>query len=360
MSKIHLLKFLDRSCGAMLARILPIPRLARGMAPAPQTALVIRPGGIGDAVHLAPFINTLRSTYPQLQLDILAERRNAGAFHLIRGIGRILCYDRPGDWMRLLRSRYDAVIDTEQWHYLSAIVARLVTSPVKVGFATNERARMFTCAVSYCQDEYEAINFLRLLAPLAVPMPAFLAEPWLNVPQDDSDSIASLIPCADGGQMVAIFPGASIPAKKWDPDRFRAVAAWCLAHALQVVLLGGESEREEGGRIVAGLGVVNLIGKTILAQTAAIIARAAVVVSGDSGVLHVAAGLGRPTVALFGPSSAIKWAPRGERHIALQSADCTPCSRFGNIPPCPHDNRCMCEITVDDVTRAIDALLHGS
>jgi len=189
-------------------------------------------------------------------------------------------------------------------------------------------------------------------------MPASLSEPWLNVPQDDSDSIASIIPFADGGQMVAIFPGASIPEKQWDPDRFRAVAAWCLAHALQVVLVGGESEREEGGRIAAGLGVVNLIGKTTLAQTAAVIERAAVVVSGDSGVLHVAAGLGRPTVALFGPSSAVKWAPRGARHIALQSADCAPCSRFGNIPPCPHGNWCMREITVDEVTGSISILIR--
>lgn len=358
MQRIFFLKFIDRWLGTTLANMLPKPSNQSRRVDKPLSVLFIRPGGIGDAVHLVPVVYALQKTFPGIAIDILAECRNGSVFAMCPGIRRIIRYDRPGQLLQALRSRYDVVIDSEQWHRLSAVVARLVRAPMKIGFATNERRRLFTHALPYRQDDYETTSFLRLLAPLGIPAGEVVADSWLHIPEDVRKSVVSLLPQDDHRPMVVIFPGASIEEKRWGADRFRSVAKWCLDRSLQVVLVGGEGDRPDSERIASGLDIVNLAGRTSLVQTAAIIDAAAVVVSGDSGVLHIAAGLGRPTVALFGPSSMEKWAPRGPRHATLSKClSCSPCSRFGYTPSCPNSGRCMNDIAVTDVTHAIATLL---
>ncbi|MBI5483179.1 MAG: glycosyltransferase family 9 protein, partial [Deltaproteobacteria bacterium] len=120
----------------------------------------------------------------------------------------------------------------------------------------------------------------------------------------------------------------------------------------RIVVVGGREDREEGD-IISGAWGLNLAGMTTLAETAAIIAGSRLLISGDSGVLHLAVGLDVPTVSLFGPGIAAKWAPRGDKHIVLnQNISCSPCTRFGTTPPCPVGVRCMKEITADQVMAA--------
>jgi len=106
-----------------------------------------------------------------------------------------------------------------------------------------------------------------------------------------------------------------------------------------------------------GLGL-NLAGMTSLSESAAIIQKSSLLLSGDSGVLHIAVGLGVPTVSLFGPGRVKKWAPRGDRHIVInKELPCSPCTSFGTTPPCPNKTRCMSDITVDEVVNAVTMLL---
>jgi len=320
--------------------------------------LFIRPGGIGDAVHLVPAIQALQQFFPQAAIDLLVERRNAGAFALCHGIRRVYLYDRPGDLLLVLRNRYDAVVDSEQWHRLSAVVARLVRSPVKIGYATNERARLFTHTIPYSHDDYEVDSFLHLLAPLGITNAPPPEGAWLQVPVAARQAATALIPADDHRPLIVLFPGASIAERRWGAERFRAVAQWCHAHGSRVVVVGGAGEREGGTRIVEGLDALNLAGCTSLAETAAVLEQAAVVVSGDSGILHLAVGLGRPTVSLFGSGIAAKWAPRGLRHVVLnKNLPCSPCTRFGYTPPCPYGTRCLNAISVDEVMRGIASVI---
>jgi ADP-heptose:LPS heptosyltransferase len=103
---------------------------------------------------------------------------------------------------------------------------------------------------------------------------------------------------------------------------------------------------------------LNLAGRTSLAESAAIIDRSALLLSGDSGVLHIAVGLGKPTVSLFGPGRSEKWAPRGDRHIVInRHLPCSPCTTYGTTPPCPHNAQCMRDITVEEVANSVMMLL---
>jgi len=127
-----------------------------------------------------------------------------------------------------------------------------------------------------------------------------------------------------------------------------------------VVVIGGRQEKELGDRIITGIsGAVNLASRTSLAETAAVISESALLLSGDSGVLHLAVALAKPTVSIFGPSSPEKWAPRGAHHLVLRSVhSCAPCMRYGSMPSCPDRVRCLNDVTVDQVTAAVFSLLH--
>ncbi len=315
-----------------------------------SSILLIRPGGIGDAVLLAPAIQVLKERYPSIQLDVLAEQRNAAIFSLVPGIRNCFRYDVPGELWTVLRRRYDVVIDTEQWHYLSAVVARLIRAPITVGFGTNERRRLFTHPVTYSHDDYEAESFLHLLAPLGITEPALPVCPPLTIPPDACRSADRLLRHVAGAEFVALFPGASIREKSWGVDRFASLAVLLNEKSVLLVVIGGPDDVIAGRSITACRGILDLTGKTGLAETAAILSRARLLVSGDSGVLHLAALLGTRTVALFGPSNWTKWAPRGERHrLLLTGRSCAPCSSFGYFPSCPQTNGCTHDIPVADV-----------
>ncbi|KAB0669894.1 glycosyltransferase family 9 protein [Oryzomonas sagensis] len=359
MGQLRLLKGLDSCVGRIavwIAAFIP-QRLPAGP---PASFLLIRPGGIGDAVHLIPTISAIKTAYPDATIDVLAEKRNSAIFRLSPQIRRVFHYDRPAELFRTLRTTYDVVIDTEQWHRLSAVVARLTRAPVLIGFATNERARLFTHPIAYSQDYYEIDSFFRLLAPLGIEQRE-VSFPFLAIPREAAERGGALLREIKGKTFVTIFPGASIPERRWGAERFGKVAEMLAALGVAVVVVGGKEDEGQGEMIVAGGTGVNLAGRTSLSETAAVIRKSALLVSGDSGVLHIAVGLGVPTVSLFGPGRAKKWAPRGDRHLVIDKGlPCSPCTTFGTTPPCPIAARCMNDITADEVCTAVTVLLTAT
>jgi ADP-heptose:LPS heptosyltransferase len=273
--KISQLKLLDKSVGCFLIRYLP------SVLPAPALfaqgrILLIRPGGIGDAVLLSPAIHSLKNTHPAINITVLAEQRNAGVFSLIPGVDRLLCYDRPRELLQALLGSYDVVIDTEQWHRLSAIVARIASAPVKIGFDTNERRRMFTHPVPYSHDDYESLSFIHLLAPLGIASETVETRiPFLSLPGTASGKAADLLEPLRDQPFVTVFPGASIPERRWGADRFRQVADNLAQFGVKTVVVGGKDDRRQGDMIVGGGSGLNLAGLTSLSGTAAVIQKSA-------------------------------------------------------------------------------------
>lgn len=323
-----------------------------------RSFLLIRPGGIGDAVLLVPVIHAIRKQFPSAKITVLVERRNASVFRLCPDADRVLLYDRPSDLIDVASTNFNIVIDTEQWHRLSAVVARLTKAAMLVGFATNERARLFTHRVPYSHNDYEAESFFNLLAPLGVSRQLAFHTPFLTVPEAARLRSAELLSTLVGRVFVAVFPGATISERRWGAARFRQLTERLSHLRFPVVVVGGKEDFEEGESIVSGDYGLNLVGKTSLAETAAVIEKAVVLVSGDSGILHIGVGLGKPTVSLFGPGIAKKWAPRGDRHIVINKhLPCSPCTKFGHTPKCPINAKCMSDITVDEVVTAVEKLL---
>jgi lipopolysaccharide heptosyltransferase II len=328
--------------------------------------LVVRPGGLGDAALTWPMLSALRSGFPAADIDILAENRNAGIYRIGELVSDIYLYDRKplSTLRRLRRLRYDLIIDTEQYHHLSVVIANALRPRFLAGFDTLGRRRLHTHSVRHHEDTYEACSFLELAEALLNKSIEFDCDrAFIQVHAPTREWAAQEIAVHGMQKFIAVTPCAGGPYRLWPPERYAEVVGWLIRRGYPVVLLGGADGVDAAQKIVSlnpGTAILDLTGQTSLVQSAALLERAALSVSGDTGILHLAYGVGTPTVALFGSGLHRKWAPPGKRHrIVRKGLECSPCTRDGRVPPCPHAIACMQTISVAEVTEAIDELLEG-
>ena len=368
--QVRLLKAIDQFIGRVVYRGFLLwhrrhPRPGDGVLPDPVTKiLVVRPGGIGDAVLFFPLLQALRQTYPLARLEVLAEKRNVGLFTTNDIVHRAYAYDRGcgRELLAVLRQRYDIVIDTEQTHFLSAIITYLTGAPVRCGFDMRGRGGLFTHRVRYSDQIYEVHSFLSLFHVLTGKEQSFDPEqPFFPINDQHMAWARTVLGNGSDSRIAVVFPGASTKMKRWAPKRYRELVRWLIEHGLRVVIIGGAADVAVARIVTEGLDasrVLNLAGTTTLPRTAAVIALADLYVSSDTGPLHIAYGVGTPTVHLFGSGILEKWAPAGSRYRAVHKAlPCSPCTRYGYTPPCPYGVECMKQIGVDDVIpKLIEAL----
>lgn len=330
--------------------------------------LVIRPGGIGDAALLYPALNVLRKYFKHSMIDVLAEKRNAGIFHGCPYLDNVLLYDSRPQFalFKSLRAEYDIVIDTEQWHRLSALAAYLTRAPVRVGFATNGRSELFTHKVSYSHHHYEALSFLNLVSAITGEKYDFNKnEPFIPIDSELIERLDNSIQVLKKGSrgVVGVFSGATIKERKWEIQRYAKLAKMLSDEGVGIVLIGGNDDLHDSERILDVLEVgdfLNFVGETSLLETAAVISLVDVFVSSDTGLMHVAYGVGTPTVSLFGAGIIEKWAPIGDKNLVInKNLPCSPCTRFGYTPRCPYNVRCLNDITVGEVKESILNLNSG-
>jgi heptosyltransferase-2 len=180
----------------------------------------------------------------------------------------------------------------------------------------------------------------------------------------EAERLLSAVGVTASTRLVGFAPGAAYgQAKQWLPDRAAAVAARLVRdQGVTCVLVGAGHDREAGRAIeswfranapeAAGR-VVNLIGRTSLRALVGVVGRTAAVVANDSGAMHLAAALGRPVVAVFGPTDDRVTRPIGDHQVLTASVFCRPCL----LRDCPIDHRCMKRISVDRVYGAVSDVL---
>ena len=340
--RLKAIKLFDHIAGGCIASILPsvstLPSDFQG-----KRVLVIRPGGLGDMVFLLPFLRKMKDA--GIRTDILCESRNAGIPVSQPGlVERVFRYDHVHELTAVFRNHYDIVIDTEQWHHLSAVTARLVKAPVKAGFATRpSRERLFNIRVPYDQG-YELTNFLRLFErvfPDLFYQPVVLEGSYV-VDEQHLQAMRLNLPV---GQAVAVFIGASISERRLTKEQWVPLLEHLRVKKKTIILLGGREVNVLAEQLTAGNSphIMNYAGKTDVLTTAALIKISGTLIGGDSGILHLAAAVGAKTTGIFGPGNADKWAPRGEKHTILSlKLPCSPCTRFGyTLPSCCGNKTCL-------------------
>ncbi len=368
-SKIRLLKLLDLLIGNLLLFIVPLlvtPRRdSEDKKNIKKNILIIRPGGVGDAVLLYPALKALRQHFPDSAIDVLSEKRNCGIFEACPYVNEVYVYeDFSSLFYILFDSNYDIVIDTEQWHKLSAVVSYITRAPVRVGFGTNSRKMLFSHVVEYGQKRYEARSFLDLVSVVTDKKHHFRHEfPFFVLDSEDGEVFDSILKRyrAKYKALVGMFMGATVKERRWGIINFALLADRLFAKDFGVILFGAPSDATDSrilNRILFDRDVLDLVGKTSLSDVGCIMSKLDLFVSSDTGLMHMAYGKGVRTVSLFGAGNQKKWAPVGEKHIVInKSRFCSPCTSFGYTPKCRYDVRCLRDITVDEVYEACIKLL---
>jgi ADP-heptose:LPS heptosyltransferase len=262
--------------------------------------------------------------------------------------------------LKLRRVRYDVIFDTEQWHNFSAIIACLLGAKFIVGFNTRQsRSKFYTHQADYAQDEYEAYSFLNLLSAF-VPHQTKkeLAIPFIEI----SDTSFNFPDSLDKDKKkIALCMSASISERRWPLERLRELIDILLSKGFCVLLIGGKKEISLVNSMIKDLenkNLFNFVGKLKLEQTVALLKSCDIFVGFDSGILHLACGLGLSAISLFGAGIKEKWALRYNRHTVLhKNLSCSPCTVFSYTSHCPKGAECMRLITVDDVLSAVEGLI---
>ena len=327
--------------------------------------LIVRLGALGDIVHALPVAAALRERHPDAQIDWLVDRRHAAVLDLVPVISRRVVVDSRrwgaafGAVRALRRERYDVAVDL-QGLVKTAAFARMSGAARVVGFA-RAHLRETLAAVFYSEscdpgDVRHVIDKnLSMLAlfgiaerrrrfPIAVPESA-ACEPVVERVRRDGMLGYALI-----------NPGAAWPNKQWPPARFGQVTSTLAArHALLPVVLWGPGEEATAARVVeASNGTATAAPPTGIGDLLALARGARLIVSGDTGPLHLAAAVGTPVVALFGPSDPARNGPWEATDISLSRyADCV-CHYQRR---CRRSRACIEDISAEEVRAAIDRRL---
>jgi heptosyltransferase-2 len=245
--------------------------------------------------------------------------------------------------------------------FSSALLMRLAGIPERRGSATDGRSRLLSDPVPPHRFDgvHRVAEYWHLVTgsyPEGLPPPSITipAEPllaWRNTP-------------AAREGLVAVFPGSNAPARRWEPDRFAELVHRLAGAGHPVAVLGGEQERDLTER-VAGRSAIDLGGKTDLVALAACLSECRLLITNDSGPMHLAAALGTATISLWGAGDPARTAPLGARQVILRHAElpCVPCvrnrcPRRGRGTRLPEAQReCMALLEVEEVWRcAVTAL----
>ncbi len=324
--------------------------------------LIIRLGSLGDVIHGIPTAAALRRRYPDARIDWIVDPLYVEVLNLVECLDQRIPFD-PRDLMRgkataakllgeLRRERYDAALDL-QGLIKSAVLARLAHARMTIGFPRKHlresAARLFyTKAPDPGSAAHVIDKNLALLAPLDVTDRARrfpIVIPRTPVVQGVVDRLGS-------APFAILNPGAAWPNKRWPPDRFGHVAA-AMHRDLgmrSIVLWGPGEEKLASAVAAASQGAAEPAPRTTITDIFGLARSAKLVVSGDTGPLHIAGAVGTPLVALFGPTYA-------ERNGPWSPADITISQNWQCIchyeRQCRRSNRCIDDIGVDAVMDAI-------
>ena len=343
--------------------------------------LIVKLSAIGDVVHSLPLLEVLKDRFPRAHIDWVAEEPADRIVEAHPGIRRVLVSPRKSLFNRLLKKRnwpfmaqdvrrflkvlrdreYDLVIDL-QGLLKSGILTGLTRGKRKIGLSNSrEGARLFLNEPPVrVDDDHHAIDrYLEVAWHLGCPPIKW--EGRIPVEDEDKQRLGLALGRygIDSQPLIAVNPMAKWKSKLWAPDRFAALAdrikdEW----SCEVIFTGSHEDWEVVDRIGAmtSARVHNLAGKLSLKELAGLYERCRLLISTDTGPMHVAAAMGCTVVALFGPTAPWRTGPYGAGHrVVRDPIVCSPCFK----KHCSHMT-CMKEISPDQVFKNVKRVFEHS
>jgi lipopolysaccharide heptosyltransferase II len=344
----------------------------------PQRILVIKLSSLGDIVHALPAVSALRHRFPHSRLTWLVKDVWAPILEGNPDIDEVLsvnvAWRNWPDVIRTLRSgRFDLVVDF-QGLFRSGLLSAITGATTRVGFArAREGATWFyTHHVPLPEDKPSSWRLLEVHAvDRNLAITGFLggksSTPVFHLPRFSADCLAidTMLQGAgvqDHEQLIAMAPWTRSAIKSWPHERFvdlaRELVKW---PNIRVVILGGPLDASFAGEydLLVSQGLINLVGRLSLRQLPSLLRRMQLLIGNDSAPLHLAAGVGTPVLAIFGPTHPKATGPYPlENHAVLRTE--LPCSPCGNRR-CRNPNylECLQSIPVDHLLREVEKIVRG-
>lgn len=327
-----------------------------------KNILIIKPGAIGDLLQLTPVIRALKRKYPDARLSILVGSKvTADLFRFNAKVQETIVFDKKGTHHSLLslfrlrsllrQKKYDLVINFQRSNLKTWFLAS-AAFPCRILIYHKTRRR----------NVHAVQNCLETVAPLAEDVSGTDLE--LIPGPGARDFAEKIISSLDDGRkpIIALNPGASHHVNRWGTDRFAALADR-LANELsaRVMVIGGTDDIPLAQEIGAGTASKPLLmaGKASLLELAALLEKCDILVSGDTGPMHVATAVGTRVLALFGAADPARTGPLGKGHRVIQAPEvsCVPC----RSRTCSNKKylECMEKISVENVYEAILVMLKN-
>ena len=336
-----------------------------------KKVLIIKPSSLGDVIHALPVASALKADVPGVRVDWVIGK---GYEELLEGnpdVDRLILFDRrmlkgAGGLGRLMsfvrelrRERYDAVIDL-QGLLRSGLMTLACRSARKLGLAdAREGSRYFyneTVTVPNV-PMHAAERYMLVLAHLGVASPE-TSRFTITVSQEalwQAQAVLKDAGIAPGEPFIAMAPSARWTAKRWAAPNFIELAAKLKkSEAIKTIFVGSDSDREVFEGLMDGVPPGSTaFGRTTLKGLAALLGEASLLVTNDSGPMHMAAVVGTPVIAVFGPTDPRRTGPPGTGHTVVRAdMECAPCFK----KECD-TLRCMESVSVEEVFDAVRRLL---
>jgi len=362
---------------------------------APKRILIVKFGALGDILMTTPLLTALRAAYPEAHFTWLVDTKNAQAIDANPHIDEIMRWDgdywslmrstRPRNWIKnrfgfrrlagrirlkhALRRRFDLLIS---FHPEQDLMRSAADPTVSIGVFQSPRQEKREYEARYTKsyksryDGNTAIDFpahqtdiyLLPLDALGLP-PATNKRMVLGYTAEDravADEVLEAHGVGASDRFAVLAPLTTWPSKCWPEERWAELGDALAREGKQVVLTGSPAEREAVGRIASAMqsAPVMLAGLLGFREAAALIARASLCVSSDSGTMHVAAAVGTPIVSLFGPTPSARYAPlEGAARVLLHPLLCSPCMEQVCRNPPESQMACLRLLTVSEVQAAV-------
>jgi len=348
------------------ADVLPIESVSSSLNH--SRILLIKPSSLGDIVHALPVVAAIKAQWPGAHLTWVVKRQWAELVERAEGVDRVWPVEGTvGSWIEqawaLRAEEFDLAIDL-QGLFRSGVLARVSGAPLRIGFANGREGSpwFYTKRVEVPTPEMHAVDrYLLVAAALGVPVPE---TPQFGFKLLDADmALVRELFRSKGVSLdqpwIAMNVSARWPTKRWFPGSFAAVLDRLHRDGRgPVVMIGSAGDRHDSERLrtLTNSPFIDLTGAVPLGILPALLSKATVMITNDSGPMHIAAALGVPVAAIFGPTSEVRTGPYGAGHRVLTGpVPCRPC--FSRV--CRHtpDMECLHLVTPNDVAEAAQHLV---
>ena len=338
-----------------------------------QKILIVKLSALGDIIHTLPIVKGIKENWPNSVIGWLVGRNHRTVLEGHPFLDKIFIFERERwggldffnrqqeIWQlvrEIRRQRYDVVLDF-QGLLRSACFTLLSGAKRRIGFSDSREMAFlaYTEMVQPTSPHMHAVEKNILLAE-RMAGPILSRDFTLPVSSRDRERAESWM---GNSPYVLLVPGARWATKRWPPGHFARLVDRVHQHrrgAISVALVGSSADKFVAEQIMAQASspgkIINLVGKTSLKELAALMEKASVVVTNDSGPMHIASAMNTRVVALFGSTDPRKTGPYGTKHIVLKTRlECSPCRKR----TCEHRPSCMEGISPEDVFSAVAKIL---